>query len=143
MVEMIDPNLLAKLPDFRRRIEWFLRHRPNVVGGMATSYMPGADRNCLAAILTKERLVSVLHYMLDEHEFLSDYGIRSLSKCHEANPYRIDVDGQTFEVSYWPAKSRSSLFGGNSNWRGPVWFPINYLLPAHRRFAALSPILWR
>ena len=70
----------------------------------------------------------MLGYLLDEDEFLSAYGIRSISKVHEANPYRLDLNGQTFEVGYWPAESQSGLFGGNSNWRGPIWFPINYLI---------------
>ncbi len=127
-VEIIDAELLAALPDFRRRAEWFLKFRPNLVGTMANIDLIDGGRNLITAILTEDHLRSVLRYMLDEREFLSPYGIRSLSKFHETNPYRIDIGGQRFEVSYWPAESRSGLFGGNSNWRGPIWFPINYLL---------------
>lgn len=127
-VEIMDNELLAALPDFQRRMNWFLKNRPNVVGEMASIQVAGVDGRCLAAILTKDHLLSVLRYMLDENEFLSAYGIRSISKFHATNPYRIDISGQRFAVGYWPAESQSGLFGGNSNWRGPIWFPINYLL---------------
>ncbi len=93
------------------------------------------EQRLLTAILTKERLLSVLRYLLDENEFLSPYGIRSLSKRYAAYPYSMTVGGQMFTIDYQPAESQSSLFGGNSNWRGPIWFPINYLIiEALRRF---------
>lgn len=96
---------------------------------------------CVIVFTHQKLLLSVLRYMLDENEFRSPYGIRSISKTHETNPYRIDIGGQRFEVSYWPAESQSALFGGNSNWRGPIWFPINYLLiEGLERF---HQILWR
>ncbi|MEZ4707755.1 MAG: hypothetical protein R3A44_11140 [Caldilineaceae bacterium] len=88
----------------------------------------GAGKCYAISLLTKERLKDVLHYMLDEDEFLSEFGIRSLSKYHAAHPYHITLAGQHHEVRYWPAEAQSGLFGGNSNWRGPVWFPINYLI---------------
>jgi len=127
-VEIIDAELLAALPNFRRRAQWFLKFRPEVVGKMANIDLTNGNHHLITAILPEHHLRSVLRYMLDENEFLSPYGIRSLSKFHATNPYQIDIDGQRFEVSYWPAESQSGLFGGNSNWRGPIWFPINYLL---------------
>jgi hypothetical protein len=95
---------------------------------MASIDVPGLGKRHLVSILTRERLVSVLRYMLDENEFLSAYGIRSLSKVYEAQPYSLTINGQTFSINYQPAESRSGLFGGNSNWRGPIWFPINFLI---------------
>jgi hypothetical protein len=134
-VETIDHDVLAALPDFNRRTHWFLEYRPHLSGNIASIDVPGMGERHLAAILTRDRLVSVLRTMLDENEFLSDYGIRSVSKVHAAHPYTMAVDGQTFVISYQPAESQSNLFGGNSNWRGPIWFPINYLLiEALKRF---------
>ncbi len=127
-VEILEPKMMEKLPDFNRRVNWFLENRPHLSGNMHSIHVPGRGERRLAAIVTRERLESILRYMLDQSEFLSPYGIRSLSKYHEANPYNFHTDGQTLSVPYWPAESRSGLFGGNSNWRGPIWFPINYLL---------------
>ncbi|MDX1614159.1 MAG: hypothetical protein R3300_07595, partial [Candidatus Promineifilaceae bacterium] len=127
-VETLEPELLESMPDFDRRLRWFLRHRPNLSSNMAAIDVPGEGQRRLAAIATRERLARVLRYMLDEDEFLSPYGVRSLSKYHAAHPYQMEVGGQRFSVRYEPAESRSGLFGGNSNWRGPVWFPINFLL---------------
>jgi hypothetical protein len=127
-VETIEADLLQAVPDFARRMRWFLRNRPNLSGNMARIDVPGLGERYLVAILTPGRLRSVLRYMLDEDEFLSPYGIRSLSKVYEAHPYSMTVDGKTFTIDYQPAESESSLFGGNSNWRGPVWFPVNYLI---------------
>jgi hypothetical protein len=127
-VEVLEPQMLETMPVFNRRIHWFMENRPYLAGEMADVDRCGDRDRHILAILTPERLRSVLRYVLDENEFLSDYGIRSLSKYHEAHPYRFDVGGQTFHIDYQPAESRSGLFGGNSNWRGPIWFPINYLL---------------
>jgi hypothetical protein len=128
-VETLEPGVLKALPDFDRGLHWFMRHRPYLSGNIASIDLPGpAGERYLAAILTRERLISVLRYLLDENEFLSPFGIRSLSKYHEENPYSLSVNGQTFSIDYQPAESESGLFGGNSNWRGPVWFPINYLI---------------
>jgi hypothetical protein len=95
---------------------------------MASVDGPGLGQRRLTAILTRHRLERVLTKMLDESEFFSDYGIRSVSKFHQDHPYSYYINGQDFTVKYWPAESESGLFGGNSNWRGPIWFPINYLL---------------
>ncbi len=124
----LEPDCLAQMPDFVRRMNWFVQNRPELVGHMASIETPGKGERILAAILTPERLRAVLGYLLDEAEFLSPYGIRSLSKFHEAHPYSIQVGEQTFTINYEPAESQSGLFGGNSNWRGPIWFPLNYLI---------------
>ncbi len=127
-VETIEPDMLDALPDFRRHVQWFLRHRPQLSGNIASVDVPGEGKRRLAAILPRERLVRVLEKMLDPAEFLSDYGIRSVSKFHAAHPYMLHLDGKTYTINYQPAESENGLFGGNSNWRGPVWFPINYLI---------------
>jgi hypothetical protein len=127
-VETIEPQILKEQRDFRRRLRWFTRQRPHLSGNMASVDVPGVGQRVLTAILTQERLESVLRYMLDENEFLSPYGIRSLSKVHHEHPYSVTFGGETFTINYQPAESQSGMFGGNSNWRGPVWFPINYLI---------------
>ena len=127
-VETITPEELEMLPDFKRRIEWFLEHRPDLTTRIACLQEPGQEKRRLLSIATREQITSILRYMLDETEFLSDYGIRAVSKFHEQNPYILELDGMTNRVDYDPAESRTGMFGGNSNWRGPVWFPVNYLL---------------
>jgi hypothetical protein len=129
-VETLEHELIERLPVFKRRLNWifenrvFLRDR----GDMACVQHPGENSRRLLSIVNRDRLVKVLGSMLDENEFLSEYGIRSLSKYHKNHPYTIYVDGQPHTITYQPAESTSGLFGGNSNWRGPVWFPVNYLL---------------
>ncbi|MES0397633.1 MAG: hypothetical protein ABUK17_08825, partial [Syntrophobacteria bacterium] len=127
-VDTLEPDLLEHVPDFNRRMEWFYNNRPSLSGNLACIYTPGIGRRRLLSILTRDRLVRVLEKMLDEEEFLSDYGIRSVSKYHKDHPYTFYVDGQAHTISYQPAESESGLFGGNSNWRGPIWFPMNYLI---------------
>jgi hypothetical protein len=127
-VETLEPEVLAEMTDFNRRMHWFTTNRPHLSGNMASIEVEGVGRRHLVAILTRERLVSVLRYMLDENEFLSPYGIRSLSKVHQGQPYSLAFNGAAFSINYQPAESQSGLFGGNSNWRGPVWFPLNYLI---------------
>jgi len=127
-VETLEPALMEAMPDFNRHAHWFMKHRPELASTMSNIDAPGRNQRHLVSLLTRERLVSLLGYMLDEEEFLSPYGVRSLSKVHQGRPYRFHVNGETFEIGYQPAESRSGMFGGNSNWRGPVWFPINFLL---------------
>lgn len=127
-VETIDVSQLEKMPNFRRRVAWFFEHRKDLLVNVAAFTRQGIEGRRLMAIANPSRLLRVLEKMLDETRFLSPYGIRSLSKDHEAHPYRLQVDGETYEVGYEPAESKTDLFGGNSNWRGPIWFPINYLL---------------
>ena len=126
--EVVEPETLEALPTFRRRMQWFVEHRPHLTDNMARVDVPGEGERVLFSFLTSERLQRLLGYLLDPDEFLSPYGVRSLSKTHEADPVEMTVDGERFRIDYQPAESRSGLFGGNSNWRGPVWFPINYLL---------------
>ncbi|MCA9049078.1 MAG: glucosidase, partial [Planctomycetaceae bacterium] len=132
-VTTIDDTVLQRLPGFRKRMTWYIRHRRDQLQNL--TYMerdcdegdePGGTR--LLAIPSRERLLRILAYLLDENEFLSPYGIRSLSKAHEKHPYVFHVGGHEHRVSYLPGESDSWMFGGNSNWRGPVWFPVNYLL---------------
>jgi hypothetical protein len=127
-VETIEPDVLKTMPDFERRMHWFVNNRPQLSDHMACVDVPGVGQRRLFAILTREQLVRVLRRMLDEDEFLSDYGIRSLSKYYQTHPYSLQLNGQTHTIRYQPAESDSGLFGGNSNWRGPIWFPINYLI---------------
>ena len=127
-VETIEPEVLREQRDFARRMRWFTKNRPHLSGNMASIDVPGVGKQTVTAVLTRERLIRVLRYMLDENEFLSPHGIRSLSKVHEAHPYSVSFGGETFDITYQPAESRSGMFGGNSNWRGPVWFPINFLI---------------
>lgn len=127
-VETIEENWLNELPDFKRRTEWFLENRPDLTDNIACMQKLGKANRYLLAIANKNRLEKILRYMLDETEFLSDYGIRSLSRYHKDNPYSLLIDKNEHRVDYEPAESRSGMFGGNSNWRGPIWFPLNFLL---------------
>jgi hypothetical protein len=128
-VETMDHELLEKLPGFRARLEWFLRNRADLVGDAASVTRTGESNRHLFAVVSAPRLRAILARMLDEGEFLSPYGLRSLSRWHADNPFRLRVNGTDLgEIGYEPAESRSGLFGGNSNWRGPVWFPLNYLI---------------
>ena len=127
-VEVIDPDLLDQLPEFKQRMEWYLSHRPELSNLISHWDVPGRGKRRLLSLLRGRRMKRLLKRMLDETEFLSPYGVRALSKVHEGQPYVIHVNGQPMSVSYQPAESLSGLFGGNSNWRGPIWFPVNYLI---------------
>jgi Glycosyl hydrolase family 63 C-terminal domain len=127
-VEVLEPRIARRLPGFTGRLRWFLNHRPDLAQLVSRWEEPGTGERNLLSLLRGHRLKSLLARMLDETEFLSDHGVRALSKCHEAQPYVFAYHGQTFTVRYEPGESRSGLFGGNSNWRGPIWMPINYLL---------------
>lgn len=125
----LEPELLDKFPSFKRRLEWFVENRKSVAErNIASMSARGVGERLLLSLVNKDRLVAILEKMLDEDEFLSDYGIRSLSKFHEKNPFEMDVHGQKYYVAYLPGESDSGMFGGNSNWRGPIWFPVNFLL---------------
>src|SRR5919199_25880 len=127
-VTTIEPALLEQVPDFRKRLEWFLEHRPQLASLVSRWQEPGMGERRLLALLRGHRMKRVLKRMLDETEFLSPYGIRAISRYHAEHPYVLDVDGMHYTVEYLPAESNSGLFGGNSNWRGPIWFPVNYLI---------------
>ena len=127
-VEIVEHDLLEKLPNFQARMEWILKNKPQLAGLVSHWEVEGKGGKHLMSILRKTRLKRVLSRMVDEKEFLSDYGIRSMSKIYEENPFEFNIDGLNLKVQYKPAESDSSMFGGNSNWRGPIWFPINFLI---------------
>ena len=127
-VEVLDGEMLDMFPEFFRRLKWFLDYRPDLSDLVARWMTKGKSDTHLLSLLREDRIRKVLQKMLDESEFLSDYGIRALSKYHAENPYRFQVGEQEFRVDYTPAESETHLFGGNSNWRGPIWFPVNFLL---------------
>lgn len=125
----LEPEVINKFPSFKRRLEWFVENRCDVAErNIASIKRRGKDDRLLLALVNKDRLEKILKKMLDETEFLADHGIRSLSKYHADNPFSMDVNGQEFKVAYVPGESDSGLFGGNSNWRGPIWLCVNFLL---------------
>ena len=125
-VETLESRVLNKLPDFKKRLEWFLENRPDLTSGCIRN--PGDSDRRLLSVVGRDRLRRVLKVMLDENEFLSAYGIRALSRRHKDHPYILNANGTEHRVDYEPAESSTGLFGGNSNWRGPIWFPVNYLI---------------
>lgn len=127
-VETLEPALLDRMPAFRRRMEWFITHRPDLTANCASMTRPGEGMRRLFSIVSPYQLRRILEVMLDEREFLSPYGIRALSRFHEKHPFVFRINGVEYRVDYEPAESQSGMFGGNSNWRGPVWFPVNYLI---------------
>src|SRR5215471_2517543 len=127
-VETIEPDLLDALPEFKARLEWFLEHRPQLASLVSRWHEPGMEERRLLALVRGHRMKRLLKRMLDPEEFLSDYGIRAISKYHAEHPYDYRAQGMDYVVRYEPGESSTGLFGGNSNWRGPIWFPINFLL---------------
>ncbi len=126
-VEVINHEILQQLPDFAERLRWFLNYRPDL-SKLVAKWQENNEEKHLLSLLGGHRIKRILFRMLDENEFLSDYGIRAVSKYHEKNPYEYFVDGKRYAVNYVPGESDSDLFGGNSNWRGPVWMPMNFLI---------------
>ncbi len=130
-VQVLESDHFSQLKGFASRLEWFLEHRPDLAALVSrwTEPADGAkNERHLLSLLRGHRMKRLLARALDESEFLSDYGIRALSRAHADKPYSFDYDGQTFSVDYEPGESRSRMFGGNSNWRGPIWMPVNYML---------------
>lgn len=127
-VETLDPELLKELPGFEHRLKWFLNYRPDLAALVSRWEEPGRGERRLLSLLRGSRMKRLLKRMLDPNEFLSDYGIRAISKVHDKEPYEFHTGGERLDVSYQPGESTSGLFGGNSNWRGPIWMPVNYLL---------------
>jgi len=125
-VETSSQEFFDSNPLFKARMDWFLDRNPEFKNNVASIESESGQR--LIAVLTKDKLISILRYMLDENEFLSEYGIRSLSKYHETHPYKIEIGGKEYNIGYEPGEAQSHLFGGNSNWRGPIWFPLNFLI---------------
>lgn len=127
-VEILDPQMLDKMPIFKRRVEWVLANRPDLARLISRWFESGKGENRLLSILRGHRMKMILKRMLDEQEFLSDYGVRALSKFHEKNPYKFYINGEVLQVDYTPGEALTDIMGGNSNWRGPIWFPLNYLI---------------
>jgi hypothetical protein len=127
-VETLEPDLLDKVPEFKARLEWFLNYRPDLAALVSRWQEPRSGKRHLLSLLRGSRMKKLLRRMLDETEFLSDYGIRAISQIHRDHPYEFRWEGNAMGVSYQPGESTSGMFGGNSNWRGPIWFPVNYLI---------------
>ncbi|MCU1286963.1 MAG: uncharacterized protein JWO13_3313 [Acidobacteriales bacterium] len=127
-VETLEPEILERLPGFKRRLEWFIQNRPELTSGIASMHRRGQGERRLLSIVDAAKLRRILQIMLDEKEFFSDYGIRALSRVHKDHPFSLKIAGVEHSVDYEPGESTSGLFGGNSNWRGPIWFPVNFLL---------------
>lgn len=127
-VEVLDPDLLNQLPEYTARLNWFLTNKPEMAKLVSRWDEEGVGKRHLLSLLRGHRMKKLFKRLLDESEFLSDYGIRSLSKYHNEHPYEFDLDGEKYRVKYTPAESDTWLFGGNSNWRGPIWFPVNFLI---------------
>ena len=127
-VEVLEADELERAPEFKKRLEWFLDHRPDLAALVSRWHVPGRGEKRLLSLLRGSRMKRLFKRMLDETEFLSPYGIRALSRHHATDPYRFNFGRTELEVRYEPAESESRLFGGNSNWRGPIWFPVNFLL---------------
>jgi len=127
-VETLEPEIVDRLPGFKRRMQWFVDNHADVPEHIEMTERSARGVRRLLALVNRKRLKRVLSRMLDEGEFLSEYGIRALSRYHKEHPYEVHVNGHTSRVEYEPAESATGVFGGNSNWRGPIWFPVNYLL---------------
>jgi hypothetical protein len=127
-VQTMEPELLDAMPSFKRRLEWFINNRADLTGNVACMRTKGSAERRLFSIADRNQLQRILQVMLDENEFLSPYGIRALSAYHREHPFVLELEGQRHSVNYEPGESSTGLFGGNSNWRGPIWFPVNYLL---------------
>jgi hypothetical protein len=133
--QTLEPDLLERMPAFKRRLDWFIAHRPDLTENMACMRSKGQAERRLLSITNRDQLERILKVMLDEDEFLSNYGIRALSRRHKDEPYSLWLEGAEHSVHYEPGESSTGLFGGNSNWRGPIWMPVNYLLiQSLRRF---------
>jgi hypothetical protein len=127
-VATLDGDVFERFPQFGKRVKWFLSNRPELGEAVASIHDKGSGQRRILSLLDRKRLVRVLTRMLDENEFLSPYGVRGLSRAHKDQPFIFQADGRTYRVDYEPGESQTGMFGGNSNWRGPVWFPVNYLL---------------
>jgi hypothetical protein len=127
-VEVLDHEILEAVPEFASRLNWFLANRPELASLVSRWEEKSEHEKHLLSLLRGHRMKKILQRMLDESEFFSDYGIRAVSKFHDEHPYEFWVDGVCFSVRYTPGESTTGLFGGNSNWRGPIWMPVNYLL---------------
>ena len=127
-VEVLDPDLVDSLPEFSGRLNWFLNYRKDLASLVSRWHIPGKGERRLLSLLRGHRMKRLLYRMLDETEFLSEFGVRSLSKYYNDHPYSMKLGNNSFQINYEPAEAETGLFGGNSNWRGPIWFPVNFLI---------------
>jgi hypothetical protein len=125
---VVPAEWFERYESFERRRQWFIQHRPDLIQSVYTMVTPGAKNTYVLGLLRPDQLQRILRYMLDENEFLSPYGIRAVSRFHKDHPLILNVGGQEYRLDYEPGESQTSLFGGNSNWRGPIWMPVNFLL---------------
>jgi hypothetical protein len=126
--DTIEQQSIDRHPGFKKRMQWFIENRKDLTEGLASMTQGGLEQRRLLSVVNRERLERMLRRLFDESEFLSPYGIRSVSRYHADHPYELQLDGHNFRIAYEPAESESGTFGGNSNWRGPIWFPMNYLI---------------
>ena len=124
----VRPDTFKRYSDFQRRRQWFIEHRPDLVGSVGPMVVPGANSNLILGLVRPDQLRRMLAYMLDENEFLSPYGVRAVSRYHRDHPLVLNLAGKEYRLDYEPGESRTNLFGGNSNWRGPIWMPVNFLI---------------
>jgi len=127
-VEVVEPSILEKLPRFASRAQWLFENRPDLAELVSQFTLPGRGERRLLSLLRGQRMKCLLRRMLDPAEFLSDFGVRALSRSHLEHPYVLEADGKRYEIAYEPAEASVKIMGGNSNWRGPIWFPMNYLI---------------
>jgi hypothetical protein len=127
-VTTFEPEQIEMFPEFRKRMEWFLTNRTDLRVGASTMQVPGKSERLLLSLVSSKRLSRIMGYVLDTEEFLSPHGIRSVSRYHKDHPYVLESGGRRYMLDYEPAESTTGAFGGNSNWRGPIWMPLNYLL---------------
>jgi len=127
-VETLEPEIVDRLPGFKRRMQWFIDNHPDVPEHIEMTQRSARGVRRLMSLANRKQIKRILYRMLDETEFLSAYGVRALSRYHLEHPYEVQVNGHTNRVDYEPAESSTGVFGGNSNWRGPIWFPVNFLL---------------
>jgi Glycosyl hydrolase family 63 C-terminal domain len=124
----VRPDTFERFPDFHRRRQWFIEHRRDLVASCGPMVVPGANNNLMLGLVRPDQLRRMLGYMLDENEFLSPYGVRAVSRYHRDHPLVLNLAGREYRLDYEPGESRTNLFGGNSNWRGPIWMPVNFLI---------------
>ena len=127
-VSTVPADTFSRYPEFQRRREWFIQHRPDLVESVGPMVVPGVNNTLILGLVRPDQLRRMLGYMLDEDEFLSPYGVRAVSRYHKDHPLILNLGGQEYRLDYEPGESRTNLFGGNSNWRGPVWMPVNFLI---------------
>ena len=127
-VQVLDDEIYDKLPGFKKRTDWFLENRKELAENVTCMQSGENGLRHLLAVPSRDRLERILNYLFDENEFLSQWGIRSLSKIHESQPFSLNIGGEHMSVKYSPGESETGMFGGNSNWRGPIWMPMNYLI---------------